>query len=242
MPGGTKRSSGEVQKILQEAKDRFKRASDWEATSRARFRDDVKFAEGDAYNNWQWPEDQLLQRTKRPSLTINRVRQHNLDILNDARQSRVAVKVRPLRDGASYESSQILDGVIKHIEYISHADAAYQMALKFAVQGGIGWIRLVTDYTGDDTFDQEIFIRPVPDPLSILLDPDIKQFDGSDARFGFVFTDMPKDEFDRAYPKYKDTAGNNELAPGSSLVIVREPSASWATQPTPSRLSSSWSS
>lgn len=213
------RSTGEVKKILDEARARFKRASDWEATCRARFRDDIKFAEGDAYNNYQWPQTEMDKRTKRPSLTINRVRQHNLDILNDARQSRVAVKVRPLRDGASYESANILDGVIKHIEYISHADAAYQMALKFAVQGGIGWIRLVTDYAGDDTFDQEIYIRPVPDPLSILLDPDIKQFDGSDAKFGFVFTDMPKDEFDRAYPKFKDTAGDNEIAPDSSWVM-----------------------
>lgn len=218
MPQRAERPSGEKQKILEEARARFKRASDWEATSRARFRDDVKFAEGDSYNNYQWPQEELDRRVRRPSLTINRVRQHNLDILNDARQSRVAVKVRPLRDGASYDSAMILDGVIKHIEYISHADAAYQMALKFAVLGGIGWIRLVTDYTGDDTFDQEIYIRPVPDPLSVLLDPDIKQFDGSDAKFGFVFTDMPKDEFDRAYPEYKDRAASNELAPETSWV------------------------
>ena len=169
------RTEGEKRKILEEARTRFRRCSDWEATCRARFRDDVKFAEADAYNMYQWPATIQDSRTlqKRPMLTINRVRQHNLDILNDARQSRVAIKVRPLRGGASYDSAEILDGVIKHIEYISNADAAYQMALKHAVQGGIGWVRLVTDYTGDDSFDQEIFIRPVKDPLTIMLDPDI---------------------------------------------------------------------
>lgn len=218
------RSQAEKTKILEEARARFRRCSDWEATCRARFRDDVKFAEGDAYNQYQWPAaiQDVRNVQKRPILTINRVRQHNLDILNDARQSRVAIKVRPLRDGASYDSAEILDGVIKHIEYISNADSAYQLALKYAVQGGIGWVRLVTDYTGDDTFDQEIFIRPVKDPLTIMLDPDITEFDGSDARFGFVFTDVPKDEFDKAYPKYKDISSDNEIAPEHSWVTTEK--------------------
>lgn len=213
------RSEADKREILNEARKRFRRGTDWEAMSRSRFKDDIKFAEADAYNQYQWPAMALSARAKRPILTINRVRQHNLDILNDARQSRVAIKVRPLRGGASYEAAEVLDGVIRHIEYISNADTAYQNALKFAVQGGIGWIRLVTDYAGDDTFDQEIFIRPVKDPLTILLDPDITEFDGSDAKFGFVFTDMPKDEFDKAYPKFKDIAGDNELAPGDSWVM-----------------------
>jgi hypothetical protein len=200
--------------ILKEARERFRRCVDWEATARTRFRDDVKFAEGDAYNQYQWPAS--IQNTrnmqKRPMLTINRVRQHNLDILNDARQSSISIKVRPVRGGASYEAAELLDGVIKHIEYVSNADAAYQMALKFAVQGGIGWIRIVTDYAGDDTFDQEIYIRPINDPLTVYLDPDITQVDGSDAKFGFVFTEMPKAEFDAVYPELKDTASDPELS------------------------------
>ena len=105
--------------ILQEARKRFKRALDWESICRARFKDDVKFAEGDSYNNYQWPQEELDKRKKRPSLTINRVRQHNLDILNDARQTRVSVKYRPLRGGASFQSAEILNGLVKHIEYIS---------------------------------------------------------------------------------------------------------------------------
>jgi len=206
-------------KILEEARTRFRRCSDWEATARTRFRDDVKFAEADAYNQWQWPQNVLADRQKRVNLTINRVRQHNLDILNDARQARIAIKVRPLRGGASFESAQMFDGLIRHIEYISNAASAYQLALKFAVQGGIGWFRLVTDYVGDDTFDQDIFIRQIKDPLTVYLDPDISEFDGSDARYGFVFTDMPKDEFDKAYPQYKDIAADNEIAPDQSWML-----------------------
>lgn len=211
-----KRSEAEKREILREARGRFKRAETWEATFRSRFRDDIKFAEADSYNMWQWDNQAQQMRAERPMLTINRVRQHNLDILNDARQSRVAIKVRPLRGGASYDSAMMLDGVIRHIEYISNAESAYQLGLKFAVQGGIGYIRLVTDYAGDDSFDQEIYIRQIKDPLSILLDPDITEFDGSDALFGFVFTDMEREEFEKAYPKLKDIAADSELAPDQS--------------------------
>lgn len=218
-PAKRTRSDTEQREILEEARRRHTRALDWEGTARTRFKDDIRFCEADAYNMWQWPADIQTQRAKRVMLTVNRVRQHNLDILNDARQSRVAVQVRPLRGGASYESAMILDGVIRHIEYISNAESAYQAALKFAVQGGIGWIRLVTDYVGDDSFDQEIYIRGfyrADDVMMVLLDPDIKEFDGSDAKFGFVYTDMPKDEFDKKYPKLKDRVGSNELAPEAS--------------------------
>ncbi len=216
------RSEDDKRKILEEARKRFKRCQDWESEARNHYIQDVKFAEGDAYNGFQWPDGMIQARKSRPSLTINRVRQHNLDILNDARQSRVAVKVRPLREGASYDSAMILDGVIKHIEYISNADTAYQNALKCAVQGGIGWVRLVTDYTGDDTFDQEIFIRFVRDPLTIYLDPDISEFDGSDALFGFVFTDMPREEFDKTNPEYKDIAPDPALGPNDSWIMTEK--------------------
>lgn len=209
-----RRSDTEKRKILQEAKDRFRRCEEWEATSRSRFRDDVKFTEADAYNMWQWPADVQAGRNKRPMLTINRVRQHCLDILNDARQSRISVKIRPVRGGASYQAAEMLEGVIKHIEYASNASNAYQSALKFAVQGGIGYLRLATDYVGDDSFDQDVFVRGYFSSdavLGVYLDPDIKEFDGSDASFGIVFTDMPRDQFDAAYPKYKDTASNAEF-------------------------------
>lgn len=224
------RSDSEKREILKEARERHKRTLDYEATFRTHFKADVKFSEGDAYNNWQWPEDVLNDRDKKPSLTINRVRQHNLDILNDARQSRIAVQVRPLRSGASYEAAMTYDGLIRHIEYVSNADSAYQAALKFAVQGGIGYIRLTTDYVGDDTFDQEIYVRgffSADEVMMVLLDPDITEFDGSDAKFGFIFTSVARPVFDAKYPKLKDSVGSTELKPeetwaSDDRVIVAE--------------------
>lgn len=206
-----KRSAAEKAKVIREAKTRFTRCMNWEKTARARWIDDVKFCEGDSDNLFQWPEDirSRMEGDSRPMLTINKTKQHCLDILNDARQSRVAIKIRPTGDGASVASAQVYMGVIRHIEYISNAAMAYQTGLSCSVRGGWGYWRLITAYANDDSFDQEIFIRRCPDPLQVYLDPDINEFDGSDARFGFIASDIPKEEYDLEYPQFKDRAKTN---------------------------------
>jgi len=194
--------------VLKEARRRFKRCVEWEADYRPKFIDDVKFVEGDSDNLYQWP-DQVRTRMEdnnRALLTINKTKQHCLDVMNDARQSRVAIKIRATGGGASSESAQVFAGVVRHIEYISNAATAYQHGLSFAVRGGIGYWRVITDYANDDSFDQEIFIRRVKDPLSVYLDPDINEFDGSDANFAFVFTDIDRDEFETKHPNWIEHA------------------------------------
>lgn len=199
--------------IIHEAQRRFNYCEDWEAQARVRFLEDLKFANADSDNKYQWPDAIRANRdvSQRPCLTINKTRQHNLHIINDAKQNTPRVRIIPTGDGSSYKSSQIYEGIVRHIEYISNSDAAYDTATEFQVEAGIGYWRIVTDYAGDDSFDQEIFIRRVKDPLNIYLDPDILEKDGSDARFAFIFDDMPKDEFKEAYPKYADKASQVAL-------------------------------
>ena len=86
----------DVKALLEEAKARFKRCQDWEIEARRRFLEDRKFANADSDNGWQWESGTWDSRNleNRPCLTINKTRQHNLQIINDARQTRV-----PLRTG-----------------------------------------------------------------------------------------------------------------------------------------------
>lgn len=208
-----KRSDEDKRTILKEARSRFTRCQNWEATARGRYVDDVKFSEGDSDNLYQWPEDirSRMSDDKRAMLTINKTNQHILDVLNDARQARVAIKIRPTGDGATVEAAEVYMGVVRHIEYLSNAASAYQHGLACGTRGGIGYWRLTTGYANDDSFDQEIFIRRVRDPLTIYLDPEIQEFDGSDAKFGFVFTELVKDD----HPELKDVQGNTDFGPTS---------------------------
>lgn len=188
--------------IIREAHKRFIKCEKWEAIARRRWQEDWQFANGDSENNFQWPDQLYVARTtnERPALTINKVRQHNLQIINDAKQNKTGIKYRPIGDGATAESADVLEGIVRHIQDVSKANNGRGTAIEFQVTCGLGWTRVVTDYESSDTFDQEIYIRPVDDPLSVFLDPDTCEKDGSDARFGFVFQDRPRDEVRDEYP------------------------------------------
>jgi hypothetical protein len=192
----------EDEKIVLQAQKRFERCEEAESEFWKRFVADVKFANGDSDNGWQW-DDAALQSRKakgKPCLTINKVRQHCLQIINDAKQNKPSVKTLPVDGAADIQIAKVLDGCIRHIEYNSHAEIAYDTATEFAVEGGLGYWRIVTEYAHDGSFDQEIFIRRIKNPRTVRLDPDIQSGDGADAKFGFVFEDMSRDEFEACYP------------------------------------------
>ncbi len=194
--------------IVREAKERFDRGKEWEAVARVNFIDDMKFANGDSVNMWQWPSSVAASRQSRPCLTINKARVHNLQVVNDARQNKAAIRISPIGDEATYDAAKIFEGVCRHIEYISQATQAYDTATYNQVYGGIGYWRILTDYAHDNTTEQEVFIRRVPDPLSIYLDSDIQQYDGSDAKWGLIFYDMTKEEFKAAYPRHAESGAD----------------------------------
>jgi hypothetical protein len=170
--------------------------------------DDLKFMAGSPDNRFQWPQEVLATRgavqgqtmNARPCLTINKLPQHVRQVTNDQRQNRPAGKVIPVDDKADLEVAEIFDGMVRHIEYISDADVAYDTACDNQVTFGEGYVRILTEYCDDDTFDQDIRICRVRNSFSVYLDPHIQDPCGADAEWCFITEDMPKDEFERSFP------------------------------------------
>lgn len=187
----------------------FSRCEDWESTARQNFVHDLKFGNGDSRNLWQWPDDVQRARStpgqQKPMLTVNKTQQHCLQIINDARQNKVGIEIRPVGGDATQKAAELYEALIRGIEYRSNATLAYEAAMYSAVFGGIGYVRVAVDYCDEDSFDQDVFIRRVADPLTIYLDPDIQEYDGSDAKFGFVFSDMTHEEAEAKYPEHKES-------------------------------------
>ena len=215
--------------ILEEARERFRACAEWEATFRKKFVDDVKFAAADTYNGWQWPDE--IRKTRdlndRPCLTLNVVRQHNLQIENESRRNKASARILGLGNGATQESANVVKAIIRHIEYTSKAQRnAYTPARHYQVAGGIGWWRIVTDYESNDSFDQEIFIQGIPDPLSVYMDPDCQKTDCSDARYAFVFSLLPRDLVMSLVPDHPWDVGAPRMpigiAPGESFFIEKD--------------------
>lgn len=181
---------------MAEIRAKYKEAEEYWDDNRQAALNDINFAAGD-----QWPSDIMAQRErdKRPCLTVDKLNQYVRQIVNDGRQNRPSIKVRPVDGGADVATAEVFQGIIRHIEERSNADTAYDCALSAAAINGFGFFRILTEYSGDDTFNQDICIKRVRNPLSIITGP-FQEADGSDMPYAFVPELMPREEFEKKYP------------------------------------------
>jgi hypothetical protein len=205
--GGSAKDKSDSE-VLSTARSRLDMAISALSESREDELDDLRFYAGSPDNHWQWPADVLATRgavqgqtiNARPCLTINKLPQHVHQVTNEQRQNRPQPKVIPADDGADVEVAEIFNGMIRHIEYISDADVAYDTACENQVSYGEGYARILTEYCDDNTFDQDIKIGRIRNSFSVYMDPLIQDPCGSDARWCFITEDIPKDEYERQYP------------------------------------------
>ena len=202
--GGSKGDS----EILTTARARLSSAISSYSESREDELDDLKFFAGSPDNHWQWPADVLATRgavqgqtiNARPCLTINKLPQHVRQVTNDQRQNRPTGKVIPADDNADVEVAEVFNGIVRHIQYISDADVAYDTACENQVTYGEGYIRILTEYCDDNTFDQDIKIGRVRNSFSVYMDPTIQDPCGADAKWCFVTEDILKSDYERMFP------------------------------------------
>ncbi len=185
--------------FLIEARRRFQMIADAESGVRRRMKDDLEFSQGEPF---QWRPEDVADRVRdgRPCLTINRLNGPIKQVTNQQRSSRPAIQVNPVDDGADTETAEILQGLIRRIELQSDADIVYATAGDHQVRMGRGYWYVVAEFADDHSFEQELKLRRVRNPFSVYMDPACQQADKSDARFGFVIEDMPRDEYRSVYP------------------------------------------
>jgi len=194
--------------------------NDAESNNRREALDDLRFSYGD-----QWPIELQNSRNleSRPCLTINKIDSYVRQITNNQRQQRPRIKVHPTNTQADKKVAEIVEGIIRHIEQNSNADVAYDTAFDHAVRIGWGYVRIVTDYVREDSFDQELFIKPVENPFTVYFDPNSQSADGSDAERVLITTVMSKAAFREQFPNAND--GANFVGRGTG-----DETAEWVTK------------
>lgn len=212
--------------LLSTIRKRMDSAISASSESRSSQLDDQRFYAGSPDNNWQWPADVLQTRGSvqgqtigaRPTLTINKLPQHVRQITNDQRQNRPSGKVIPVDDNADVQVAEVLDGIIRHVEYISDADVAYDTACENQVVYGEGYVRLLTEYCDPDTFDQDIKIGRIRNSFRVFMDPTIQDPCGADAEWCFITEEMTHEEYQRLFPKAKLISSIMESGIGDTSV------------------------
>lgn len=157
--------------------------------------EDKKFAAGD-----QWDPLVLEQRKGLPCLKINTVNQFTAQLVGDWRTNRVAVKVIPSENGDK-DVASVRSDLIRSIETNSRASRTYDSAFESMVQCGDGAFRIGVKYANEDVFDQDIFIGPIDDALSVVWDRLSIDPTGRDATHCFVDDLLPLKEFKANWPE-----------------------------------------
>ena len=150
-----------MEDIVKEAREAIEISADFDRDNRKEAMEDLRFTAG-----FQWSDAARAERKDRPMITINRSGQFLRQVSNPIRQNMPTLKVEPDGDEES-DMAEIANGLFRRIQYNSSASHVYANAVEHMVACGIGWFRVMADYVDDDSFDQEILIKRVFNPLSV---------------------------------------------------------------------------
>lgn len=167
------------EKILADAKAFKKEAQAYWHDTYTRATEDKEFV---TVEGAQWDSTAKANRNAegKPTLEINLARTFVRQQINTMRQNRPQIQVVPVDSNADLEVARILGGLIKDTEEATNAEDTYDQAAENAVFGGLGFLRLATDYVSEDSFNQEPKFLPVENPQAVLIDPMSRRLDGSD--------------------------------------------------------------
>lgn len=211
-PAAKKKTAEEREdgKILAQSLKCYRTSTMAENELRREQREDMRFKAG-----FQW--DTALQNARlqdsRPCITVNRLAQFSQQIVNQMRQNRQSIVVKPMDGDADPKTAEVIQGVFKHVENISMAEVAYVTGGEMAVDIGRGWLVLENEWIGK-TFTQDMKIKEVVENDGVWCDPSAVEYDYADMNFAHKMWDLTKDDY---------TATYGDTAPYSSLT-------SWAAE------------
>lgn len=201
--------------IIAEARKRWQKCSEAEDEQRKRIVLAKKFRALD-----QWPQAIKTAREgggaiagqppqpARPCLVVDRLSQPVRQVSNTIKNADFGFDVMPNGQGADTDTAEIFKGYLRRVQNRARGESPIEWAADGAIEGGIGWFRLRTDYVHhtwdgvptEELFDQELIMERITNNLTVYCDPSAVRPTRSDAQFMLITEDMDKDEFTTTYP------------------------------------------
>lgn len=189
--------------IVQESLNSARKSKEYWSEIYQKHLEDLYFLSDAKDAQWDSSDYQSRAETGRPALTIDQLGQFVHQVVNDIKMNTPTIKCIPNSGGSDIETAEIIQGLIKDIEYRSRADDAYDTAVNFSVKSSIGFIRVDHDFVDDISFEQELRIDRVVNPTSIILDRNSIETDGSDAKEAWALEEISISEFRSLYPDFE---------------------------------------
>lgn len=189
--------------LLREIREDYRYFCEKWKESRDERKIDMRYISGDP---WDPADRKAREDAGRPCINHDELGQYINQSVNNVRANKRGIKVEPDGNGASDATAEFRQNLIRSIEYKSQAQGAYSTAFQAMLEGSYGFIRIGRRYVSNDVDgpdDQEICIDNIPNPDSVLYDPDCKKADWSDARKVFVLDPLRLEDFKAQYPDAK---------------------------------------
>ena len=154
---------------------------------------------------WSDEDRDARKGSGRPCIHLDQLNQFLAQVNGNVRKSKRSIKAIPKGEGANDQDAKKRSAVIMGIEERSQAQPIYLSAFKSMTERSYGFAVLRKEYRDDSSFDQELLIKPILNPDTVLLCPNYKQPDASDIPDGFLLELMPKKKFQQLYPKARVT-------------------------------------
>jgi hypothetical protein len=183
--------------FLDTATRRLQREIDADDHNRQAAIEDLKFLNGD---QWDAAEEARRRLRGRPCLRTNELPKYVNQVVGDMRHNRARVKVRPVDSSGDVHIAKVRSGLIASIEYSSNAEAIYDYAGEMAVSCGYGAWRVLTRYSEENPFLQEVYLERIRNPFLVYMDSSAKSEVYADAKYGFVLEKVTPEEFEERFP------------------------------------------
>jgi len=150
----------------------------------------------------QWEPDIVTKLNGRPRYTFDMCNPIVDQIAGEMESADFDIRVRPAGGDATKDLAKTYDGLIRNIENLSNAVQVYNQAGRAMVGTGIGGWRIVPDWAQSDSFDQDLFIRPISNfEDRVWFDPGSELQDRSDAEWCHVLHVLTTAEYEERFPE-----------------------------------------
>ena len=197
MPQLDEKSGKELESILNKVSEA------WNLTEfqRDQSNESIRFVDV-AGAQWEgWAGHQFADRVR---MVVDRVGQAVNKFNTEWRKGRFGVKYRPDDEKTSEDDAELLNGLFRKDWRKSNGDQSMDNAVGEMSKGGVGAIKLSTEFEIADDPDaksQKIVFKPVHNAYnSVVWDPNAKEQDKSDAGWCDLITTFTEDAFKEAYP------------------------------------------
>ena len=192
--------------MLKEIQDRFEyEFNEWK-NNYDQGDEDMRYVAGDP---WEPDERKARKDLGRPCLSLDELGQYINQRINDIRQNKRAIKLQPAGDGANDKTAELRADIIRTIESKGGIQA-YITGYENAVQRGLGFWAVSKRYVSETSFDQELYIRSIPNAKTCYVDSNAKEPACADMRYAFIVDDIPKSEFKKRWKKAKQVDFSSE--------------------------------